>query len=383
MLVPCDIFPPVHGAGAAAYFTVKHLARRNRLNVLLSHTYSLGGRVDLVHPNLSFRYCRKTVLDAFGFKGVVFNPLYSRESFDLMRNSEGDVIQCELLWSVLSGFLLKKRFARPMVLVNRNVEYLKFRQMGRVLYSNFVRKLEKLGCEQADRIVVVSEIDKVNLMRCYGLPEEKIRVIRNCADPDVFKFSEEGRRFVRNIYGIGAETMVLTFVGKLDYAPNVAAVKYITGKIYPAVVRKYPDSVFLIIGKYHEPLLKYGRENLIFTGYVDDLSSFFSASDVVIVPLDSGSGTRLKILEAASCSRPIVSTRKGAEGLDFLDNKEMLLKEKVDTDFIEAIVELMKNEELRKEMGKNARKKIETEYSWGEEIEKFEEMYIEMEKGIV
>lgn len=76
MLVPCDIFPPVHGAGAAAYFTVKHLAKRNRLNVLLNHAYSLGGRMDLVHRDLSIRYCRNTVLDDFGFKGVVFNPFY-------------------------------------------------------------------------------------------------------------------------------------------------------------------------------------------------------------------------------------------------------------------------------------------------------------------
>lgn len=383
MLVPCDMFPPVHGAGAAAYFTVKHLARRNQLNVLLNHAYSLGGRVDLVSPNLSIRYCRRTVLDDFGFKGVVFNPFYLMESFDLMRNCDSDVIQCELLWSVLSGILLRKKFSRPLVLVDRNVEYLKFRQIGRVVYSNFVGKLEKLGCERADRIVVVSEVDKANLMKVYGVPEEKITVIRNCADPDVFKFSQEGRNFVRKKYGIKAETMVLTFVGKLDYAPNVAAVKYIAGKIYPAVVRKHPESVFLIIGRYHEPFLKYRRENLIFTGYVDNLPSFLSASDIVIVPLVSGSGTRLKILEAASCSRPIVSTRKGAEGLDFVDNKEIRLSENVDAKYVECILELMEDEKLGKEMGKNARKKIQKKYSWEEEIRKFGELYTEIERGVV
>ena len=177
--------------------------------------------------------------------------------------------------------------------------------------------------------------------------------------------------------------MVLTFVGKLDYAPNVAAVEHIAGEIYPAVVRKYPESVFLIVGKYHEPLMKYRRENLIFTGYVENLSSYLSASDIVIVPLDSGSGTRLKILEAASCSRPIVSTEKGAEGLDFVDNEEILLSEKVDAKFVEGILELIEDEGLREEMGKNARKKIEKQYSWKKEIGKFDEMYAEIEKGVV
>ncbi len=255
--------------------------------------------------------------------------------------------------------------------------------MRRASYSKFVQKLEKVGCERADGIVAVSEVDKANLMKLYSIPAEKIRVIRNCADPDVFKFSEEGRKSIRKKHGIGAETMVLTFVGKMDYAPNVAAAKYIANKIYPAVAEKCPESVFLVVGKNHEPLLKYRRENMIFTGYVENLSNYLSASDIVIVPLDSGSGTRLKILEAASCSRPIVSTRKGAEGLDFVDTKEILMSENVDADFIEGILELIKDEGLRRTLGKNARRKVERQYNWGEEIKKFDAMYDELDgKGL-
>jgi glycosyltransferase involved in cell wall biosynthesis len=383
MLVPCDIFPPVHGAGAAAYFTVKHLLRKQRLNVLLNHAYSLRQKADLVHPNLNIKYCRETTLDAHGFKGVVFNPFYLKASLDFATTCDCDVIQCELLWPVLTGVLLKRRFSRPLVLVDRNVEYLKFRQIGRGLSSIFVRTIEKTGCDRADRIVVVSEVDKDQLMTLYGVPEEKVRVIPNCADTDVFRFSEEGRRDTRELLGVGAETTVLTFVGKLDYAPNTLAVRHIVKRILPAVVRDSPDSVFLVVGGYREPLLKYRRGNLIFTGYVGNLSSYLSASDIVIVPLDSGSGTRLKILEAASCSRAIVSTKKGAEGLDFVDKREILLSENVDAKFIGSILELVRDQEFRDTLGKNARKKIEQQYSWGEEIRRFEEMYAEMESGMM
>ncbi len=91
----------------------------------------------------------------------------------------------------------------------------------------------------------------------------------------------------------------------------------------------------------------------------------------------------MKILEAASCSRPIVSTRKGAEGLDFVDNKEILLSENVDADFIEGILELIKDEGLRRTLGKNARRKVERQYNWGEEIKKFDAMYDELDgKGL-
>ncbi len=119
---------------------------------------------------------------------------------------------------------------------------------------------------------------------------------------------------------------------------------------------------------------------MIFTGYVDNLPNYLSASDIVFVPLDSGSGTRLKILEAASCSRPIVSTRKGAEGLDFIDNKEILLSEQVDADFVATLLKLAKDEGLREILRKNARKKIEKHYSWREETKKFDEVYVELEE---
>jgi len=333
----------------------------------------------MVHPNLNIRYCPKTKLDDLGYKGALFNPFYLTESYKMMKDSNSDIIQCEPLWSILSGVLLKKKFDKPLILVDQNVEYLKFKQLGKSHYCYFVRKLEKTGCEYADKIIVVSEVDKSNIMKLYATPEEKIETIRNSVDTEAIRYSEEGRIFVRNMYNISDETVVLAFLGKLDYTPNFVAVRYIAERIYPAIVKMYPRSKFLIIGKNHEPLLRYKRDNMIFTGYVNNLQGYLSASDIFLAPLDSGSGTRLKILEAASCSRPIVSTEKGAEGLDFLDGKEIVMAENVDERFIESVLELIKDEELRETIGKNARKKVESQYNWGEEIRKFNEVYEELE----
>ena len=378
MLVPCDIFPPVHGGSTRVRFTIKHLLKTNQLNVLVNHVYSVGGKIELIHPNLSVRYCPKTTLDALGYRSVLFNPFYVKQAHYLMRNTSSDIIQCELLWSAPSGILLKKKFKRPLVLVDHNVEYLKFKEAGKFVYSLLLRTIEKKCCEQADKIVVVSELDRDNLSILYDIPKEKIQVIRNCTDSDKFKYTQKGRNYVRQKYGIDNETIVITFVGKLDYTPNVSAVKYIAGKIYPVILKDHPKTKFLIVGANYKPLMNYQKKNIIFTGYVNNLADYLSASDIVIIPIDSGSGTRIKTLEAASCSRPVVSTKKGTEGQDFRDKKEMMITDSVDQHFIECIKELIEDEHMRETLGKNARQKIENQYDWKQEIKKFEEVYEEV-----
>jgi glycosyltransferase involved in cell wall biosynthesis len=377
VLVPCDIFPPIHGSSTAAYFTIKYLSERNGVNVLLTRAYSQGGKIDLVHPNLRIRYCTKTPLDKLGQMSGMFNPYFFKQSLNLMKNCNCDIIQCELLWSMPSGILLKKKFKRPLIFVDENVEYLKFREMGKFHYATIVQKIEKLSCEEADIVIAVSEIDKKLIMETYHIPSEKIETIPHCVDSEIFKYSEKGRSSIRNKYDIPDESVVLTFVGKLDYVPNITAVKHISERIYPAVLERHPRSKFFIIGQNYEPLLSYRKSNIIFTGYVspNDLPNYLSASDIVLVPLDSGSGTRLKTLEAASCSRCMVSTQKGAEGQDFVHGEEILLTEKVDEAFLGYVLELIEDEGLRKRIGTNAREKIEKQYSWKQTVEKFERVY--------
>ncbi len=386
ILSPCDIFPPVHGGGTRIQLTVENLAEKHRLKFFLSHAYSKGNQRNVhkpKHPNLTIRYCTETFLDAFGYRAVLFNPFFFRDSESFMKISQVDIIHCELLWSALAGIYLKRRFRRPLLLVEHNVESLKFRQMGKMAYYRFLQRIESFCCEKADKIVAVSEVDKNNLARLYNLPEEKISVIKNCVDSDVFRYNQQGRNSVRRRYGVDNETILITFVGKLDYFPNVVAVKHIAEKVYPEIIKNHSRTKFLVVGDHFENHLRYQRRNLIFTGFVNDLPSYLSASDIVVVPINYGSGTRLKTLEAASCSRPIVSTKKGVEGQDFLEDKEVLVTEKVDKNFSEAILRLIDDASLRARIGRNARKRIEIQYDCKKEMEKFDEIYQELSRGHV
>ncbi len=387
VLSPSDIFPPVDGNSENTYHIVKYLAPRSILGVLLSRVFSQGGPVDISHPNLTIRYCPSSVFDRYQYKSFLFNPYYFRAANDLMRAMDADVIQCQVLFTFLVGWFLKWRYGKPLVLVQENAEYVKQVKFEAPRYVTRILKwLEGLACRVADRIVAVSEVDKQHMVDLYGVPEERIHVINHCADDELFKYDKDGRVRAREALGIGPDDLVLTYVGKMDAPHNTKATQYIAERIYPVVTERYPNAWFMIVGQNYEHLLEYRRDRLFFTGFVSsrkdewpNLPAYLSATDIVIVPMDRGSGTRLKILEAAACARPIVSTDIGAEGLEFADGEEILLTREVDDTFIQFVLDLMGDESLREKLGRRARERLLARYSWEREVSRFEEVYRELD----
>lgn len=380
ILAPFDIFPPVHGGSAVVYNLIKHLSKRHRVAVLLSHLHSQAGKIDIVNSNISLSYCPRSIFDNFPVIGILFNPYYFRCALNIAKNFDPHVIQCEVLWTTFCGIYLKKRLKKPIVYTAHNVEYLKFKDMSSYsLLPSLIKKAEKTACHFADKIITLSEIDKNHLTRLYGILQHKIETVNSCVDFNVFQYHQKSVEAVRHKYRLNNENSLLTFVGNLNYTPNILAVKAISEIIYPSVIEKHPNATFLIIGQKEKKVMEYKKPNFIFTGYVEkpDLINLLSASDVVLVPIDHGSGIRIKILEAAACSRAIVSTEKGAQGLGFINNKEILLSRKVDSKFIKRVITLIEHKNLRETIGKNARKKVEQEYSQMGLIKKFQKIYEE------
>jgi len=383
MLVPCDIFPPIHGSSMAVYHTVKELSRANRLEVCMSRLYSRHGDIDLVSPSINYHFVPPSFLDRAGYKGLIFNPFFYREAQSIMEKQPCDIIQAELLWAGPAGIRLKRKYKKPLILVQENVEYYKFRRMGishPLIHG--IKYLEKYCCRHADAIVAVSEEDKRILMEMYRVPEEKVVVINHCADPDVFDFREAGRDAIRKKYAVCENELVFGFVGKLDYVPNHDAVIFLAEHMKPVLKDNGIRAKFLIIGQNYKELKHYSAPDFIFTGYVDSrkgarpsLSDHLSAMDIFLVPIDSGSGTRLKILEAAACRLPIVSTQIGAEGQDFVHGEEIILVEKPDLAFIMKTVDLAQSRDLREQIGSKAREKVLGKYTWEKELKKFDILY--------
>lgn len=286
---------------------------------------------------------------------------------------DSDVIQIE---QQSSGALLvpfiKRVLKKPVVMDCHDVF-----QALRVQNTSMVRKfletfLEKLTYKHVDLVLTVSEKEK-NLLKSMGFSKKHIEVIPNGVDTDSIlkcKVSDE----VKGKYGID-DSKVVVFVGNLAYPPNREAIQLLSSVVAPKVLEKNKKVSFLIVGKFSGIKLP----KLSYVGFVDNLSEILSISDLAVAPLFHGSGTRLKILEYFSCSLPVVSTSIGAEGIETKNGFNIFIEDDLNL-FSNRIIKLLENDELAKNIGKNARLLATSIYDWKKITKDLEQCYLSMLK---
>jgi glycosyltransferase involved in cell wall biosynthesis len=158
---------------------------------------------------------------------------------------------------------------------------------------------------------------------------------------------------------------LIVFVGSMDWAPNVEGVSWFVRRVLPAIRQMRPATSFLVVGRRPAPRLMrtLGGAHVRFTGTVEDVRPFVEAAGVVVVPLLSGGGTRLKILEAWAMGKAVVSTRVGAEGLPVAQAVNAMLADGAEA-FAHRVVQLLDNEPASARLGTEGRKLVEEDFSW-------------------
>jgi glycosyltransferase involved in cell wall biosynthesis len=131
------------------------------------------------------------------------------------------------------------------------------------------------------------------------------------------------------------------------------------------IQRERPDAHFSVVGADPPAAVRAlaDRAGVTITGTVDDVRPWLQAAQIVVVPLLSGGGTRLKLLEAFASGRPVVSTRIGAEGIDASDNRELLIADEPAA-FAHAVLTLAREPDLRARLTGAARELVRARYQW-------------------
>ncbi|MCH7409690.1 glycosyltransferase [Belliella sp. DSM 111904] len=188
-----------------------------------------------------------------------------------------------------------------------------------------------------DKVIVISQVDK------EFIGNDKIKVIGNFVktknvedDVDVKMFS-------------------LSFLGKMNYEPNISAIKYFMYKVYPKLKSKLNDLEFNIIGAYPTKEIRNFERvpGVKVTGFVDDPYEILVKSQIVIAPMVSGAGIQNKILEAMSLGKCVVTTRIGADGLNFLTGNELIVCDDTQS-LLLRLEELLNDNNLCVQIGLNA-----------------------------
>ena len=158
------------------------------------------------------------------------------------------------------------------------------------------------------------------------------------------------------------------FVGDLTWPPNLEGIRWFLSEVWPILSRLRPRARVEVLGRGEGPLRALARQGppgLSFLGEGGDTRPLWSRAAVAIVPLLTGGGTRLKILEAAACGVPVIATPIGAEGLDFAAGREIELASGA-PEFAAAVARLLAEPDARRARAAAARRRVEGQYGWEE-----------------
>ncbi|MHB1389998.1 MAG: glycosyltransferase family 4 protein [Thermoleophilia bacterium] len=257
----------------------------------------------------------------------------------------------------------------PKVLVEHNVEARLQAAIAQTA-SGIRRPLRQAGARWTGRyerrmlrrmqgVIAVSEEDAVLLRRQVpaGIP---VAVVDNGVRCDQFS-DLAGEK----ISDSRMTSLQMLFIGLMSYPPNIEAADWFAVEVMPLVLRRAPEAGFNIVGGGAPPrVLALGDRNGVRVhGYVTDVRSHYRQNSLMVAPLLTGGGSRLKLLEAFAAGMPVVSTSKGAEGLRVKDGRHLLLADTA-ADFAAAILRLHGDHDLYLELSHNARSLAEESYDW-------------------
>jgi sugar transferase (PEP-CTERM/EpsH1 system associated) len=276
---------------------------------------------------------------------------------------------------VVADFLLAApnvgRAAPPTVLFAHNVEHVIWQRMRDIerrgwrrallaLESRKMRRYEARACERARLTIAVSDADCRLL--AAAAPRARVRAVPTGVDVDYF--APDG---VAEIPGR------LVFTGSMDWYPNEDGIAHFIENVLPRVRRQMPAASLTVVGRNPSARLRAAAAaaGVEVTGLVDDVRPHMANAAVYVVPLRIGGGTRLKIFEALSMAKAVVSTTVGAEGLPLTPDRHFLRADEP-AEFAAAVTSLLRDAERRRVLGAAGRRLVEARYSWPKVVDEFE-----------
>lgn len=372
-LIPYLPTPPDFGGALRMYHILKHLVAHHEVTVagfseygdrvqfeeafpeLIGHTHFLQRKWEKYHR-------LNQLLSLFTSHSYWYNWAQSAKLEKivrrLVRRGQFDFIIGE--FATMGHFDLDTDAVR--ILDAHNVEYDNFRRMravkGAPLHKWFYnREYKKCYSEEVqafkrhDALFVTSRRDGELIKEDAPAPRQY--VIPNGVQMDYFYPSKTEQ-----------EPFSIVFTGAMEYLPNNDGMIYFLEAIFPIIQKRVPQAKVYVVGKNPPPALrKYQSDSVTITGFVEDVRPYVDQAKVFVVPLNMGSGTRLKVVEALAMKKPVVSTSIGCEGIDVENEKHLLIRDDPAA-FAEAVISLFEDRDLRERLITNGYELVKQHYDW-------------------
>jgi polysaccharide biosynthesis protein PslH len=228
-----------------------------------------------------------------------------------------------------------------------------------------LRSYEGRVVREVDHVTVVSDADRQALEMAAGAPI-RATIVPITVDIEALRFAP----------ATSAAPRILS-VATMFYPPNAEGVSWFAREVFPIVRAAVPAAEFTIVGSRPPKnvlALADSVEGISVTGYVEDLDPLVQESTLLVVPVHSGSGMRVKILEALARGLPIVSTSVGAEGIDVVAGEHLLVADEP-ADFASAVIHLLRDSASAGRLARRGRELVEQRYDWRTGLSALESVY--------
>jgi polysaccharide biosynthesis protein PslH len=366
------LLTPPSGGQSRLFHLVKRLKNLGtNVVVLEDERYSNSQERELVTP---YYFRDISALNRHLFMLRDINITFLKSLATVLRNEKIDIIEFSYPAGMVTARciiqLMGKRI--PLVFSPENIESQfvevilvdpKYTPLEKKLFRAYIRFTEWLACVfLANHVITVSERDRAILINNYHLPLSKTSVIPSGSDLADFDAHLTSNMQGKRELGINPDKIAIFFHGSYPHAPNKEAFDIINNDIAPHF--KDDSRVLFVLAGTGVPT--YSHSNIRSIGFIQDLSNALANVEIAIVPVLIGGGTRLKVLDYMAAGLPIVTTEKGAEGIEIVNGEHGIVVDSVGAEFIEAIKLLIDNREERRRLGANAHSLIEKQYSWDE-----------------
>lgn len=303
---------------------------------------------------------------------ITANRILDSDSFD--------VLQCESLFTAWYGVALAEQRRLqgiqmpPVVLRAHNVENRIMSRLSketsrsaperwyRQQLAQRTEAFERAVAERVDGIATLSDEDRV--------------WFTNVAPGTTAQSIPPGISISPPVKNVQRQYTTLSLLASMEWAPNVAGAQWFVRDVLPMILRRRPDTVLHIAGRNPgaDILNLHNGHSVVVHGEVESAFEFRAHHAISIVPLFSGSGIRIKILEALAAGQAVVSTTIGAEGLNVVDGRHIQIADTAE-DFAMACLGLLDNPEQADIMGRQGTECIALEYSWERSITTLTSLY--------
>lgn len=378
------LFPLNTGGRKRTHAVVAELARRHHVTYLAN--LPMGQDLDPAEPGAPYAQEKRWIPSCEPREGspawilsLLQNVLFSTQPFvldryrnkdlartliDLDASGDFDLIVCDFLTPAVNFDF--DRLRTPVILFQHNVEARIWERLAaeksnplvRLLFRDQaarMREAEKALSAKCRGVIAVSPEDAADFRGEYGL-ENVLGDVPTGVDTAFFHPPSPRR----------AEPGLIGFLGSMDWMPNIECVHHFVRDIFPGILARHPGARFLVIGRDPAPSLQRlaaDDERILLTGTVDDVRPYLDRCEVLVVPLRSGGGTRIKIFEAMAQGVPVVSTTIGAEGLPVPDGEAILLADDP-ASFAVAVSRILDSPVLAEDLSRRARELVVRDHGW-------------------